>query len=230
MILDRQARGPREPRPLRSPLNTEESTEAMGKDDWLMRLGDHGRTVITAVPPTAHAMSGSHLQHDPVDVKSLGDAVHFAAHQCARAESVRGDCAVSASDWIRAPRPNAWNLTPRSTRRPSPRTGEPTSTRSRAVTRQVRGQQLASGAPGSVRAVGSLGQCSTAHIQQLWLMRASDYACLDCCDETPNWQSRLNGISTASPGADLYTSTRIPDVERRPIHLPHRPTMDRSLP
>jgi hypothetical protein len=63
-----------------------------------MRLGDHGRTVIMAVPPTAHAMSGIHQQHDPVDVKSLGDAIHFAAHQCARAESVRGDCAVSASD------------------------------------------------------------------------------------------------------------------------------------
>jgi hypothetical protein len=103
-----------------------------------MRLGDHGRTVITAVPPTAHAMSGIHLQHDPVDVKSLGDAIHFDTHQCARAESVRGDCAVSASDWTRAPRPNAWTLMPRSTRRPSPRTGGPTSTRSRAVTRQVR--------------------------------------------------------------------------------------------
>ena len=104
-----------------------------------MRLGDHGRTVIMAVPPTAHAMSGIHQQHDPVDVKSLGDAIHFAAHRCARAESVRGDCAVSASDWTRAPRPNAWTLLPRSTRRPSPRTGGPTSTRSRAVTRQVRG-------------------------------------------------------------------------------------------
>ena len=55
-----------------------------------MRLGDHGRTVIMAVPPTARAMSGVHKQHDPVDVKSLGDAIHFAAHQCARAESVRG--------------------------------------------------------------------------------------------------------------------------------------------
>ena len=51
----------------------------MGKDDWLMRLGDHGRTVITAVPPTAHAMAGIHQQHDPVDVKSLGEAIHFAA-------------------------------------------------------------------------------------------------------------------------------------------------------
>jgi len=29
----------------------------MRNDDWLMRLGDHGRTVIMAVPPTAHAMS-----------------------------------------------------------------------------------------------------------------------------------------------------------------------------
>ena len=106
MILDRPARG-REPGPLRSPLNTEESTETMCKDDWLMRLGDHGRTVIMAVPPTAHAMSGIHQQHDPVDVKSLGDAIHFAAHRCARAESVRGDGAVSASDWTRAPRPNA---------------------------------------------------------------------------------------------------------------------------
>jgi hypothetical protein len=55
-----------------------------------MRLGDHDRTVITAVSPTAHAMSGIHQQHDPVDVKSLGDAIQFAAHQCARAESVRG--------------------------------------------------------------------------------------------------------------------------------------------
>src|SRR5687768_2313919 len=50
----------------------------MCKDDWLMRLGDHGRTVIMAVPPTAHAMSGIHHQHDPVDVKSLGEAIHFA--------------------------------------------------------------------------------------------------------------------------------------------------------
>jgi hypothetical protein len=32
----------------------------MCKDDWLMRLSDHGRTVIMAVPPTAHAMSGIH--------------------------------------------------------------------------------------------------------------------------------------------------------------------------
>ena len=104
-----------------------------------MRLGDHGRTMLMAVPPTAHAMSGIHQQHDPVDVKSLGDAIHFAAHRCARAESVRGDCAVSASDWTRAPRPNAWTLMPRSTRRPSPRTGGPTSTQSRVVTRQVRG-------------------------------------------------------------------------------------------
>ena len=112
MILDRPASG-REPGPLRSPLNTEESTETMCKDDWLMRLGDHGRTVIMAVPPTAHAMGGIHQQHDPVDVKSLGDAIHFAAHQCARAESVRGDWAVSASDWTRAPRPNAWTLMPR---------------------------------------------------------------------------------------------------------------------
>jgi hypothetical protein len=55
----------------------------MCKDDWLMRLGDHGRTVIMAVPPTAHAISGIHQQHDPVDVKSLGDAIHFAAHRCA---------------------------------------------------------------------------------------------------------------------------------------------------
>ena len=88
--------------------------------------------------------SGIHQQHDPVDVKSLGDAIHFAAHRCARAESVRGDCAVSASDWTRAPRPNAWTLMPRSTRRPSPRTGGPTSTRSRAVTRQVRGPAVTS--------------------------------------------------------------------------------------
>jgi hypothetical protein len=89
MILDRPARG-RGPGPVRSPLNTEESTETMCKDDWLMRLGDHGRTVIMAVPPTAHAMSGIHQQHDPVDVKSLRDTIHFAAHRCARAESVRG--------------------------------------------------------------------------------------------------------------------------------------------
>jgi hypothetical protein len=59
MILDRPAEG-RQPGPLRSPLNTKESTETMCKDDWLMRLGDHGRTVIMAVPPTAHAMSGIH--------------------------------------------------------------------------------------------------------------------------------------------------------------------------
>jgi hypothetical protein len=56
-----------------------------------MRLGDHGRTVIMPVPPTGHAMSGIHQQHDPVDVKSPGDAIHFAAHRCARAESVRGE-------------------------------------------------------------------------------------------------------------------------------------------
>jgi hypothetical protein len=76
MILDRPAGG-REPGPLRSPLNTEESTETMCKDDWLDRLGDHGRTVIMAAPPTAHAMSGIHQQHDTVDVKSLADALHF---------------------------------------------------------------------------------------------------------------------------------------------------------
>jgi hypothetical protein len=51
----------------------------MCNDDWLKRLGDHGRTVIMAVPPTTHAMSGIYQQHDPVDVKSLGDAIHFAA-------------------------------------------------------------------------------------------------------------------------------------------------------
>ena len=78
MILDRPARG-REPGPLRRPLNTEESTETIGKDDSLMRLGDHGRTAIMAVPPTAQAISGIHQQHDPVDVKSLGEAIHFAA-------------------------------------------------------------------------------------------------------------------------------------------------------
>jgi len=49
-----------------------------------MRLGDHGRTVIMAVPPTAHAMSGIHQQHDPVDVKSLGDAIHFSPPTSAR--------------------------------------------------------------------------------------------------------------------------------------------------
>jgi hypothetical protein len=82
MILDRPARD-RETGPLRSPMNTEESTETMCKDDWPMRPGDHGRTVIMAVPPTAHAM----FRHSPtVDVKSLGDAIHFAAHKCARAE------------------------------------------------------------------------------------------------------------------------------------------------
>ena len=129
MILDRPARG-REPRPLRSPLNTEESTETIGKDDWLMGLGDHGGRVIMAAPPTADAMSGIHQQHNPVDVTSLGDAIHFADHRCARAESVRGDCAVSANDWTRAPRPNAWTLMPRSTKQPSPRTGGQTSTRS----------------------------------------------------------------------------------------------------
>ena len=79
MILDRPARGPREPGPLRSPLNTEEGTETIGKDDWLNRFGDHGRTVIMAVPPTHMRCSGIHQQHDPVDVKSLGDAIHFAA-------------------------------------------------------------------------------------------------------------------------------------------------------
>jgi hypothetical protein len=48
MILDRPGQG-REPRLLRCPLNTVESTETMRKDDWLMRLGDdHGRTVIMA--------------------------------------------------------------------------------------------------------------------------------------------------------------------------------------
>ena len=196
MILDRPARG-REPGPLRSPLNTEESTETMCKDDWLMRLGDHGRTVIMAVPPTAHAMSGIHQQHDPVDVKSLGDAIHFAAHRCARAESVRGDCAVSASDWTRAPRPNAWTLMPRSTRRPSPRTGGPTSTRSRAVTRQVRGpagtssrhppgdrpsrlpRSSQAALQGSARAVGSLGfgskswRLQRADAWPRWLLRGS---------------------------------------------------------
>jgi hypothetical protein len=37
----------------------------MCKDDWPIRLGGHGRTVImAAVPPTAHAMSGIHQQHD----------------------------------------------------------------------------------------------------------------------------------------------------------------------
>jgi len=64
-----------------------------------MRLGDHGQTVIMAGPPTAPAMSGIHQQHDPADVKSLGDAIHFPRPRCARAESVRGDRAVSASDW-----------------------------------------------------------------------------------------------------------------------------------
>ena len=34
----------------------------MCKDDWLMRPGDHGRTVIMAVPPTAHAMSGDGIE------------------------------------------------------------------------------------------------------------------------------------------------------------------------
>jgi hypothetical protein len=35
------------------------------------------------------------------------------------------------------------------------------------------------------------------------------------------WQSHLNGISVYSlAGADLYTSTRIPDVERRPVDMP----------
>jgi len=145
--------------------------ETMCKDDWPMRPGDHGRTVIMAGPPTAHAMFRHSPTARPVDVKSLGDAIHFAAHRCARAESIRGDCAVTASDWTRAPRPNAWTLMPRSTRRPSPRTGGPTSTRSRAVTRQVRGpmehrpgtrQEIVPAARkrrsrGRVIAVGSLG-------------------------------------------------------------------------
>jgi hypothetical protein len=56
----------------------------MCKDDWLIRFGDHGRTVIMAVPPTAHAMSGIHQQHDPADVKSLGDAIHFSPPTSAR--------------------------------------------------------------------------------------------------------------------------------------------------
>jgi hypothetical protein len=83
MISDRPAKG-RETGPLRSPLNTEESTETMCKDDWLMRLGDHGQTVIMAGPPTAPAMSGIHQQHDPADVKSLGDAIHFSPPTSAR--------------------------------------------------------------------------------------------------------------------------------------------------
>ena len=88
MILDLAGQGSAITRPAPESLNAEESTETMCKDDWLMRLGDHGRTVIMAVPPTTHAMTGIHQQHDPVDVKSLGDAIHFAAHRCARAESV----------------------------------------------------------------------------------------------------------------------------------------------
>ena len=121
-----------------------------------MRLGDHGRTVIIAVPPTAHAMSGIHQQHDPVDVKSLGDAIHFAAHRCARAESVRGDGKpYSASDWHRTPRPNAWTLMPRSTS----------------------GAALACGLQGSARAVGSLGfgpkswRLQRADAWPRWLLR-----------------------------------------------------------
>jgi hypothetical protein len=103
MILDRPTWG-RQPGPLRSPLNTAESTETMCKDDWLKRLGDHGPTVIMAVPPTAHAMSGIHQQHDPVDVKSLGDAIHSAAHQCARPESVRGEeTVVRRASMLRGP-------------------------------------------------------------------------------------------------------------------------------
>jgi hypothetical protein len=43
----------------------------MHKDDWRMRLGDHGRTVIIAVPPTAHAMSGI-TNSTTVDLKSAG--------------------------------------------------------------------------------------------------------------------------------------------------------------
>ena len=195
MILDRPARG-REPGPLRSPLNTEESTETMCKDDWLMRLGDHGRTVIMAVPPTAHAMSGIHQQHDPVDAKSLGDAIHFAAHRCARAESVRGDCVVRRAtgperrDPMLGPhcrdRPGGlrrvrvtdldpvpgryetgqgarWNIVPTPARRSS----------------QQAAQELASGAPGSVRAVGSLGfgpkswRLQRADAWPRWLLRGS---------------------------------------------------------
>jgi hypothetical protein len=49
-----------------------------------MRLGDHGQTVIMAGPPTAPAMSGIHQQHDPADVKSLGDAIHFSPPTSAR--------------------------------------------------------------------------------------------------------------------------------------------------
>jgi hypothetical protein len=70
MILDRPARpGGRQPGPLRSPLNTKESTETIGEDDWLMRPGDHGRTVIMAVPPTAHQVgdvASYHLQRSDV--------------------------------------------------------------------------------------------------------------------------------------------------------------------
>jgi hypothetical protein len=196
MILDRPAKG-REPGPPRSPLNTEESTETICKDNWLMRLGDQGRTVNMAVPPTAHAMSGIHQQHNPADVKSLGDAIHFTAHGCARAESVRGDCAVSANDWTRAPATSCldlnaaidqaafatyawtdldpvpgryetgqgarWNIVPPPARRSS----------------QQAAQELASGAPGSVIAVGSLGFGSKSWMLQRadawprWLLRGS---------------------------------------------------------
>ena len=77
MILDRPAGG-REPDPLRSPLNTEESTETSARMTGLCAL------VIMAGPPTAPAMSGIHQQHDPADVKSLGDAIHFSPPTSAR--------------------------------------------------------------------------------------------------------------------------------------------------
>jgi hypothetical protein len=76
MILDRPARRASRTRPAPESPEYRGKYRDDGKDDWLMRLGDHGRTVIMAVPPTAHAMSGIHHQHDPVDVKSLSDAIY----------------------------------------------------------------------------------------------------------------------------------------------------------
>jgi hypothetical protein len=37
-----------------------------------------------AAPAPAHAMSSIHQQHDSVDVKSLGDAIHFSPPTSAR--------------------------------------------------------------------------------------------------------------------------------------------------
>jgi hypothetical protein len=111
----------------------------MCKDDWLMRLGDHGRTVIMAVPPTADAMSGIHQQHDPrCEVRWVTRSISptTGARERNRSEATAQSRRATGPDAAT----QCLTLMPRSTRRPSPRTGGPTSTRSRAVTRQVRGR------------------------------------------------------------------------------------------